>query len=602
MRTVVTLCVAFAVLSPVLYAQREPIRIACIGNSITQGYGQTNIRSYPNQLDTLLGSAYDVRNFGVGGTTMLRKGDLPYWNQPQFVEAKRFLPHVVIILLGTNDSKPWNWQYRDEFFDDYADMVRELRALDSRPRIYVGFPPPVFQDGFGIRNAVIRDEIIPLIDSVRVSLKTLLIDFYSRMQGMGDLFPDGIHPNAEGYRQMALIAAEAILNPPPGVIEYFYADAPVLEEGQATWLHWKTSAGSQVTLNGKPVPEADSLAISLSRTEAFRLMAWGPDYQDSAEVTVQFLPSGTIKFFRAEPPVLELGSDESSVLRWSTSANSRAFLDGVPVEPTDSLVVRPEQTTRYRLVATGAVSDTAVVTVELREAAEINRARIAAGYQASSTAYGSDLARAFDGSEETYWQSERSGTQWVLVDLGREILLQRVVVRWGEVYGKLFHVQGMDASGAQGSFATSVVSQGGVDDLVRSPLRCRYVRLLIVQSSNPQLGYQIRELELYGTSRGLTAVSAQESEGTAAGPVLLPLSPNPTNSGAELLYHLPRADRVKVALYSARGRLVRLFLDQPQAAGWHRLRLELGGVPSGLYLCRLEAAGQARVQKLVVLR
>lgn len=600
MRTIAPMIIVLS-MAVSLYAQREPIRIACVGNSITQGYGQTNIRSYPNQLDTLLGQSYEVRNFGVGGTTMLRKGDLPYWNQPDFVEAKRFRPHIVIILLGTNDSKPQNWQYKDDFFTDYCDMVREFRALDTKPQIFVGFPPPVFRDDYGIRNSVIRDEIIPLIDSVRVTLKTFVIDFYSRMQGMGDLFPDGIHPNAEGYRQMALIAADAILHRPPGVIEYFSADNPVLEEGQTTWLRWKTSRGSLVTLNGLPVAETDSLAVSVTENAVFRLIARGPEYTDSAEVVVRFLPSGTIKFFTADPPMLEIGAGETSVLRWATSVNSQAFLNGEPVRASDSLVVRPNETTTFRLVATGAISDTAEVTVRLLEAGEINRALIAGGYQASTTAYGSDLRRAFDGLEETYWESERSGTQWLMVDLGREIFVERVVIRWGEVYGKLFHVQCMDASGGQSYFASSVASQGGRDDIVRSPKRCRWLRLLIIQSNNPQAGYRVREMEVYGTSKGISAVS-ERSEVFPESLVLHPAFPNPFNDGTSIAYWLPRAGRVRLALYDVAGRLVLTVLHGEQEAGWHRSQLNLGKLPSGVYYCRLETPGGSRVQKLVLLK
>lgn len=52
------------------------IRVACIGNSITYGAGLQNPfrDSYPGVLEQLLGTGYDVRNFGISGRTALQKG------------------------------------------------------------------------------------------------------------------------------------------------------------------------------------------------------------------------------------------------------------------------------------------------------------------------------------------------------------------------------------------------------------------------------------------------------------------------------------------------------------------------------------------------
>ena len=53
--------------------------VACVGDSITQGYLSTNGGDYPHQLQGVLGPDYKVINFGAGGRTMLKKGDNPYW-------------------------------------------------------------------------------------------------------------------------------------------------------------------------------------------------------------------------------------------------------------------------------------------------------------------------------------------------------------------------------------------------------------------------------------------------------------------------------------------------------------------------------------------
>ena len=80
------------------YIAGQSLRIACIGNSITEGMGIADKAkdSYPAQFGQMLGEGYDVRNFGVSGRTMLRKGDYPYWNEQAYADCKQFCPDVVI--------------------------------------------------------------------------------------------------------------------------------------------------------------------------------------------------------------------------------------------------------------------------------------------------------------------------------------------------------------------------------------------------------------------------------------------------------------------------------------------------------------------------
>lgn len=86
----------------------DVVKVACVGDSITEGLCSTEGQSYPTQLQEILGSDFEVKNFGVSGRTLLKKGDYPYWNESAYTESKNFLPDVVIIMLGTNDTKPQN--------------------------------------------------------------------------------------------------------------------------------------------------------------------------------------------------------------------------------------------------------------------------------------------------------------------------------------------------------------------------------------------------------------------------------------------------------------------------------------------------------------
>jgi lysophospholipase L1-like esterase len=188
----------------VLQAQ-QVVKIACVGNSITYGSGIANRDklSYPAQLQAWLGPRYDVRNFGVSGATLLRKGDKPYWNQPQYQEVLEFKPDIIIIKLGTNDSKPQNWQFADDFEKDYKEMVGVFQALDSKPRVLLALPVPVFvPDKWGIRDSIVKDRIIPIIKDICKDTKCSYIDLYTPLLSYKWAFPDDVHPNSLGAAEM----------------------------------------------------------------------------------------------------------------------------------------------------------------------------------------------------------------------------------------------------------------------------------------------------------------------------------------------------------------------------------------------------------------
>ena len=186
------------------------IRVACVGDSITFGSGieGREVNSYPAQLGRMLGKKWEVRNFGVGGATLLKQGDKPYWDQTAFKQALAFVPDVVIIKLGTNDTKPQNWAYRDLFVSDYVAMINSFKALGSR--IWICLPVPAFPERWGISDAVITQETIPMIREIAAKTDVPVIDLYQTLAGHKELFPDLIHPNAQGAGIMAGTICEAL--------------------------------------------------------------------------------------------------------------------------------------------------------------------------------------------------------------------------------------------------------------------------------------------------------------------------------------------------------------------------------------------------------
>jgi acyl-CoA thioesterase-1 len=129
---------------------------------------------------------------------MLKQGDLPYWEQQPFKDVLAYNPHVVIIKLGTNDTKPQNWKYKDQFVGDYMDMIDRFSELPARPRIWICYPVPAFAERWGINEFVIKNEVIPMISQIARKKRVPVINLYVPLSGKPKYFPDDIHPNAEG--------------------------------------------------------------------------------------------------------------------------------------------------------------------------------------------------------------------------------------------------------------------------------------------------------------------------------------------------------------------------------------------------------------------
>ncbi len=84
--------------------------------------------------------------------------------------------------------------------------------------------------------------------------------------------------------------------------------------------------------------------------------------------------------------------------------------------------------------------------------------------------------------------------------------------------------------------------------------------------------------------------------------VLYPSFPNPFNPSTTIGYALPQAAEVRLAVYDVLGRRVALLVDGVQAAGEHRVQVEAAGWTSGLYFYTIEAAGQRRTQRMVLIK
>ncbi len=179
------------------------IKVACVGDSITYGYGvlsERDTQSYPALLSSLLGNEYTVENFGVCNRTARKIYPYGYNYSGLLGKSLRYKPQIVVIMLGTNDSKVDMWD-KDKFIKGYETIIK--KHLKKGTRIIVAIPPPAFENVCRIRTELVEGVIRQELYRIAACYNLETADTQSALQGKAQAFTDGVHPNAEGNKIIA---------------------------------------------------------------------------------------------------------------------------------------------------------------------------------------------------------------------------------------------------------------------------------------------------------------------------------------------------------------------------------------------------------------
>ena len=129
--------------------EKDKIRIACIGDSITYGAGVVG-KNYKHStweyfLQQKLGDDYQVLNYGISGRTLQNEGDYPYRKEKFYQITHKIQAEIYIIMLGTNDAKPYNWDFK-RYRDQFRRFVAGYKKHSNQPKIYIMAPSKCFVD------------------------------------------------------------------------------------------------------------------------------------------------------------------------------------------------------------------------------------------------------------------------------------------------------------------------------------------------------------------------------------------------------------------------------------------------------------------------
>src|ERR1035437_5042108 len=211
-------------ISQSIFAQKK--KVSCVGNSITYGYGLTNpsTQSYPSQLQVLLGaSSWTVGNFGDSGRTMLKSGGYSYWDSSSYASALASSPNYIMLELGTNDAKTYNWNgHGNDFVSNYKEMIQIFQNLSSKPDVWIGLIPPGQNISWAIPLTIVKDSVNKRIKQIALESGVGLIDIFDALGGNNTKWysstyfqTDSIHPTTAGATIIAQKVKEMLLTPKP---------------------------------------------------------------------------------------------------------------------------------------------------------------------------------------------------------------------------------------------------------------------------------------------------------------------------------------------------------------------------------------------------
>ena len=187
-------------------------KVACVGDSITWGFTIVNRAkySYPAVLQQLLGEGFEVRNFGHNDAAARFDAETPYVSKKAYRDSLAWEPDIVLLMLGTNDTKPWNWN-PGIFREDYLRLVQSYLSLPSHPRVVLIAPIRIFKlIPVTILNPdVLEEGIRPTIRDIAAQLHLQLVDLYDLFDS-ARLCRDGVHPQREGARLLAEALFKAV--------------------------------------------------------------------------------------------------------------------------------------------------------------------------------------------------------------------------------------------------------------------------------------------------------------------------------------------------------------------------------------------------------
>ena len=197
--------------------KENQIKIACVGDSITYGHGvkDWHTNNYPAVLGDLLGDKYHVANFGQSGATLSPNGDQPYVDCEQYQLSLEYKPDILVLMLGTNDSKPENLTSEAQFFANLDNLINSYIKVNPDVKVFICTPAAAFFPAGqteGLTNYDIQPYEVQKISNfvkgyafANILKIENIVDIYDLTLNHPEWFEaDNVHPSNDGAKAIAV--------------------------------------------------------------------------------------------------------------------------------------------------------------------------------------------------------------------------------------------------------------------------------------------------------------------------------------------------------------------------------------------------------------
>lgn len=519
-----------------LQVKAQDIKVACVGNSITQGAGTI---TFPDQLDGMLGSGWDVKNFGLHSRTLLKNGDYPYWTTQEFTNALSFLPDVVIIKLGTNDSKPQNWAFKDEFYTDYLALVDTFAQLSSNPRILLAYPAKAFNHNWDINDSIIVNGIIPLIDSVAKVRSLETIDLHTYTVDKEKYFSDGIHPNSTGNNIFADFLLESLVDSNRFIVrdKNLVFGKSVSTESASNSTENNLTDGNfanEWRTNGLPASAIVDLG-SLNKVDYFQV-AFSTEMNKGYQYTIEGSENGT---------------------NWNMLADNSSRNDTVSAMSTDSIGATNVRFLRLTVTSFSNSTSDAIKIAEFKayQWTGYEHAPVMSLKRVNKTTAGTYIKRDHPGDAVSYFGATTDLTTFSMINFSIS-------------KSKLIAFNSSGTAGNTNSFYTVTYYNG----------------IKVMSDTSTFTFYQ----------NAPTDVNIVEAD------VQTLAYPNPFS---DVIYFAKTSDDIKdviVKIYDITGQLITTLSGKDGQLSWNGKDMYSNEVPAGIYICSFESGKNAPVKKVII--
>ncbi len=197
--------------------------VACLGDSITQGYFDEEGLGWVSRLGLLLNKdkrlSYNTRSFGISGDTVFDA-----WHN-LIGQVTHNNPDILIIKIGVNDVciregiEPESFQIsRADRLGKWVNILSHVKAKGYKTLVVAPLPieadvirfepwgedAKLGQTGFRYEQSAIKtygEDLKKLCDEHDIPFLSLYDEWLN--QDLPSLFIDGLHPNAKGHQLLA---------------------------------------------------------------------------------------------------------------------------------------------------------------------------------------------------------------------------------------------------------------------------------------------------------------------------------------------------------------------------------------------------------------